>query len=286
MLLQLPDLNPNTHHFLCIVHTTIQQRAGQEKTKSCCVYDRDQAHAFPLESQLYPHRTFITDHGCKSISIFDLVQRKRSLQEQIRLQTSFLSMPADRQADRQDSQVVLCSSVLLTSFPPAVEGKEGREKPSLPPLSCQGACASKRSSSASSSSNPNTLAVRTEDGGRGREGIQRSDRGGRGGGEEQTNGRRRGGDGRGRLGDKPLRFLERRRCWWAALEMRDSYGAVMTQERGRRVGGSVSIGSRSPVGVNVRRGTSTKVPPSAHSSSSSLISARSLQLHTCEKLHC
>lgn len=75
--------------------------------------------------------------------------------------------------------------MLLTSFPPAVEGKEGREKPSLPPLSCQGACASKcsSSSSASSSSNPNTLAVRTEDGGRGREGIQRSDRGGRGGGK-------------------------------------------------------------------------------------------------------
>lgn len=194
---------------------------------------------------------------------------------------------AGRQTGRQtDSQVVLRSSVLLTSFPPAVEGKEGREKPSLPPLSCQGACAPKRSSSASSSSNSNTLAVRTEDGGRGREGIQRSDRGGRGGGEEQTNGRRRGGDGRGRLGDKPLRFLKRRRCWWAALEMRDSYGAVMTQERGRRVGGSVSIGSRSPVGVNVRRGTSTKVPPSAHSSSSSFISARSLQLHTCEKLHC
>lgn len=194
---------------------------------------------------------------------------------------------AGRQTGRQtDSQVVLRSSVLLTSFPPAVEGKEGREKPSLPPLSCQGACAPKRSSSASSSSNSNTLAVRTEDGGRGREGIQRSDRGGRGGGEEQTNGRRRGGDGRGRLGDKPLRFLKRRRCWWAALEMRDSYGAVMTQERGRRVGGLVSIGSRSPVGVNVRRGISTKVPPSAHSSSSSFISARSLQLHTCEKLHC
>lgn len=58
------------------------------------------------------------------------------------------------------------------------------------------------------------------------------------------------------------------------------------REEGGRGGGSVSIGSRSPVGVNVRRGTSTKVPPSAHSSSSSFISARSLQLHTCEKLHC
>lgn len=94
---------------------------------------------------------------------------------------------AGRQTGRQtDSQVVLRSSVILTSFPPAVERKEGREKQSLPPLSCQGACASKRSSSASSSSNPNTLAVRTEDGGRGREGIQRSDRGGRGGGEGRS----------------------------------------------------------------------------------------------------
>lgn len=144
---------------------------------------------------------------------------------------------AGRQAGRQTRQsggpLLLCAPHIFSS---SCGGKRGEGEAEPPPLSCQGACASKRSSSASSSSNPNTLAVRTEDGGRGREGIQRSDRGGRGGGEEQTNGRRRGGDGRGRLGDKPLRFLERRWCWWAALEMRDSYGAVMTQERGRRVG--------------------------------------------------
>lgn len=135
MLLQLPDLNPNTHHFLCIVHTTIQQRAGQEKTKSCCVYDRDQAHAFPLESQLYPHRTFITDHGCESISIFDLVQRKRSLQEQIRLQTSFLSMPADRQADRQTvrwSSAPLCSSHLFLQLWREKRGGRSRASPLSP----------------------------------------------------------------------------------------------------------------------------------------------------------
>lgn len=136
MLLQLPDLNPNTHHFLCIVHTTIQQRAGQEKTKSCCVYDRDQAHAFPLESQLYPHRTFITDHGCESISIFDLVQRKRSLQEQIRLQTSFLSMPADRQSG---GPPLLCAPHIFSS---SCGGKRGEGEAEPPPSLLSGSMCS------------------------------------------------------------------------------------------------------------------------------------------------
>ncbi len=40
------------------------------------------------------------------------------------------------------------------------------------------------------------------------------------------------GEGRGRSRDKSQRSVS----WWAESQMRDSYSAIMTQERGRREG--------------------------------------------------
>lgn len=175
-------------------------RAGQElillclhsrhpRTNSSWIYSRPHTrHPPPPPPPSSFHSTpvaaFIPDYNLhyKLCSKLPCIWRKSSsLQEQIRLQTSFLSMPAD-------SQVVLQFSVVLTSFPPAEEREQGRkeERPttSPPSLPCQAACASIGSSSSSSSSSSlQQTHHQDQDGGRGKEGMERSD-----GGKEEKEG--------------------------------------------------------------------------------------------------
>lgn len=95
-----------------------------------------------------PTTPFIVNYNLHSFSLHSnhpCIQRKSSsLQEQIRLQTNFLSMPAD-------SRVVLQFSLLLASLTPAPETEEERmeEVVAPPSLQSQAACASPRSSSSS-----------------------------------------------------------------------------------------------------------------------------------------